>query len=152
MPGSSPSPAPWSAAALAPGEVPDVFSQVWTSADNRAECALLAPADFDGRATPRRATFSGGWGVAFDLPGQRSAFGVAGTGVAPNDQTYDDWPDHITWRDGSRAGYGPEGGSGPNQLAYLTIPSQGCLYNVWSRIGKEHLEGLLESLRFVQAR
>ena len=42
-----------------------------------------------------------------------------------------------------------EGGSGPNQLAYLTIPGQGCLYNVWSRLGVDHLEYLLGQLRFV---
>ena len=54
------------------------------------------------------------------------------------------------WADGSRAGYGPEGGQGPNQLAYLTISGRDCLYNVWSRIGIEHLEQLLAELRFVR--
>ncbi len=51
--------------------------------------------------------------------------------------------------DGSSAGYGPEGGTGPSDLAYLRIQGQECLYNVWSRLGRAHLEHLLESLRFV---
>ena len=86
---------------------------------------------------------------AWDVPGLRSAFGVAGTGVEPGPGTYDDWPHRVRWRDGSEAGYGPEGGTGPNQLAYLRVPGQRCLYNVWSALGRSHLEALLERLRFV---
>jgi hypothetical protein len=51
--------------------------------------------------------------------------------------------------DGSRVGYGPEGGTGPNWLAYVRIPGQDCLYNVWSRQGRAQLEQLLAQLRFV---
>lgn len=65
---------------------------------------------------------------------------------------YDAWPHRVECADGSRAGYGPDGGTGPNWLAYLRIPGQRCLYNVWSREGKEPLEALLRSLRFVDAR
>lgn len=39
---------------------------------------------------------------------------------------------------------------GPNQLAYLRIPGQDCLYNVWSALGRMHLEQLLAALRFVR--
>ena len=99
---------------------------------------------------PRSATFSGGWAVAYDLPGERSAFGIAGTGSdAWADNVYDAWPEKRVLEDGSRVGYGPEGGTGPNWLAYLRIPGQQCLYNVWSRRGKAHLEELLGQLRFV---
>ena len=87
--------------------------------------------------------------MAYDQPDLRSAFGVAGTGSGAAEPSYDDWPFARRWADGSSAGYGPEGGSGPNQLAYLRIAGQGCLYNVWSRVGREHLERLLEQLRFV---
>jgi hypothetical protein len=79
----------------------------------------------------------------------RSAFGVAGTGVDAADPSYSEWPYSRVWNDGSSAGYGPEGGTGPNQLAYLRIAGQDCLYNVWSRLGRDHLEDLLENLRFV---
>lgn len=152
---------PWSGARLSSAEVPYVYTTVWRAAENRKSCALLAfrdPVVTDvlsaGKgAGPRAASFAGGWGVAYDLPGQRSAFGVAGTGVkvdgAGSSSIYDAWPHHRSWSDGSRVGYGPEGGTGPNQLAYLRIPGQNCLYNVWSRLGQAHLEALLEQLRFV---
>ena len=126
----------------------------WRAAANRQKCALLAPArlspDVAAEARPRAATFSGGWGVAYDLPSERSAFGVAGTGASAwSGDVYDQWPEHSEFADGSRVGYGPEGGTGPNWLAYVRIPGQDCLYNVWSRRGQAHLEQLLGELRFV---
>lgn len=147
-------PAPWAGEPLDSAAVPGPYLAAWRSADNRGSCALLAfaPALERARPTaePRAARFGGGWGVAWDLPELRSAFGVAGTGVVPGPDTYDDWPHHRSWADGSRAGYGPEGGRGPNQLAYLQVAGQRCLYNVWSRLGREHLESLLERLRYVE--
>jgi hypothetical protein len=143
--------APWAGARLSAGQIPAAFATEWRKADNRATCALVAPASVGegAGATARAATFSGGWAVAYDRPGLRSAFGVAGTGSRASDPAYDDWPHRRAWADGGAAGYGPEGGTGPNQLAYLRIPGQDCLYNVWSRLGRAHLEHLLESLRFV---
>ena len=132
-------------------DVPAVYLEEWRAAENRATCAPLAlRAPEPEEAEPRAATFAGGWGVAYDLPGLRSAFGVAGTGAEPTPTTYDDWPYRTRWADGSEAGYGPEGGAGRKQLAYLTIPGQECLYNVWSNLGVDHLERMLESLRFVE--
>lgn len=149
--GGSASPS-WARPPLSPAEVPGVFLAVWREAENRTTCAPLAPASIAStrEGEPRAARFASGWGVAYDLPGQRSAFGVAGTGVLAAEPSYDEWPHHIEWSDGSTAGYGPEGGTGPNLLAYLRIPRQGCLYNVWSRLGREHLETLLGDLRFVR--
>ena len=143
-------PAPWSAPPLK--TVPEVYRTEWRRAENRNDCALVAFASLgDGAgATPRRASFAGGWAVAYDTPSVRSAFGVAGTGSKASDPAYSDWPYQKTWSDGSSAGYGPEGGTGPNQLAYLRIAGQGCLYNVWSRLGREHLEHLLDQLRRVE--
>ena len=148
-------PAPWSGAALAPATVPAVYISVWRAVENRRQCALMAPArldpDLQQRATARAATFSGGWAVAYDLPELRSAFGVAGAGASAWEGTvYDAWPEKRVFADSSRVGYGPEGGTGPNWLAYLRIPGQQCLYNVWSRRGRQHLETLLEQLRFVK--
>lgn len=144
-------PAPWSAEPLSAEQVPAVFRQQWLRAENRVSCALVAPASLGAGngAVPRAATFSGGWGIAYDLPGLRSAFGVAGAGVSASGPSYPDWPRSRRWSDGSSVGYGPEGGTGPNQLAYLKIHGQGCLYNIWSRLSVEHLEYLLEQLRFV---
>jgi hypothetical protein len=147
----APGAAPWSRAALSPDAVPAAYIEAWQQAANRSRCALIAPASTatTAAATARRAQFGGGWGVAYDLADQRSAFGVAGTGVSASAPSYEDWPHERSWRDGSTARYGPEGGAGPNQLAYLRITGQECLYNVWSRLGRLHLELLLDELRLV---
>lgn len=152
----SPAPAPWAAPRLAAADAPSAYLTAWGDAENRDWCALLA---FEDPPLPdaavdvevRTAQFGGGWGVAYDLPELRSAFGVAGTGVEPGPDTYDDWPHHREWRDGSHVGYGPEGGDGPRQLAYLQVAGQRCLYNVWSQLGPRHLEALLDELRLVGA-
>lgn len=145
-------PAPWSAPPLSADSVPAVYKAEWQKAENRETCALLAPASLgDGAgATPRRANFSGGWAVAYDQPGLRSAFGVAGAGTSAADDSYAGWPHGKEWADSSSAGWGPEGGTGPNQLAFLRVKGQGCLYNIWSRLGVEHLEFLLSQLRYVE--
>jgi hypothetical protein len=142
---------PWSAAPVSWSSVPRAYRTAWEAAENRATCAPIAPAAaISAEAAPRTAYFSGGWAVAYDLPEQRSAYGVAGTGASATGDTYQGFPNRIDWSDGSLAMYGPEGGSGPNQLAYVTIPGQSCLYNVWSRVSVAHLEQLLASLRFVR--
>ncbi len=129
-----------------------MYLSQWSVAQNRATCGLFALAKLGkgAGAVPRAATFSGGWAVAYDLPQKRSAFGIAGTGSLATDPTYADWPNHMEWSDGSRADYGLEGGTGPNNLAYLRIANEGCLYNVWSRISREHLEELLTGIRRVK--
>ena len=144
---------PWSAPALARTDVAATYGTQWDKAENRSTCALIAPRTVGtegSNATPRAATFSGGWAVAYDLPDLRSAFGVAGTGVSEDGASYDKWPHSEVWDDGSRVEYGPEGGTGPNELAYLRIEGQDCLYNIWSRLGREHLEQLIHELRFVR--
>lgn len=148
-----PSLPPWRQDPLTRSAVPAVYLTQWERAENRRTCAVVAPrstgADGAG-AAPRAATFSGGWAVAYDLPGLRSAFGIAGAGVKADDPSYPDWPYVQEWGDGSKVEYGPEGGEGPNQLAYLRISGQECLYNVWSRLGREHLELLIRELRRVE--
>jgi hypothetical protein len=144
--------APWSDAPIAASKVPAVYLTEWQAAENRATCAPIAfrQLGIGAKGVPRRANFSGGWAVAYDLPDERSAFGVAGTGSRASDPSYADWPYNRAWSDGSSVGYGPEGGTGPNQLAYLRIAGQDCLYNVWSRLGRDHLEFLIKELRFVE--
>lgn len=151
--GALPQRARWREPALSRSEVPAVYVAEWERAENRAICALVAPrsvGEAGAGATPRRANFSGGWAVAYDLPNVRSAFGVAGTGALPGEPSYDAWPYVQDWGDGSKVEYGPEGGAGPNQLAYVRIAGQQCLYNVWSRLGREHLELLIRELRLVE--
>ena len=146
---------PWSGARISASSIPRIYTDVWRVAENKSRCAMLAPRGLSAAsaaATPRKATFSGGWSVAYDFPQQRSAFGVAGSGSDAWDPgTYAQWPHNINWSDGSSAGYGPEAGTGPNWLAYVKIPGQQCLYNVWSKHGQSHLEQIIDSLRIVAA-
>lgn len=167
---SAPPPAaapPWTAQdAMARGAVPPVLLEEWARADNRSTCAPLAfdPAVIPGAATPRRASFSGGWAVAWDQPGQpgrdasgaacascgRGVFGIAGTGSAVSDDLLGQWEHQRRWPDGSWAGWGPEGRQGPRWLAYVKVEGQQCLYNVWSSVSRAHLEELLGALRSVE--
>jgi hypothetical protein len=144
-----PSPPPWQSAPLT--AVPEVYRTEFARAENRSSCALIAFSDTGGvtNATPRRANFSGGWAVAYDTTSQRSAFGIAGTGGDASGSTYQ-WANRRAWSDGSSVTWGLEGGTGPNHLAYLRIAGQSCLYNVWSALGQEHLEVLIEGIRFVR--
>ena len=148
---SKPGPPPWAAKSIKANKVPEVFYSQWYKAENKNKCAILVltAANKEPTAKPRKANFSGGWAVAYDKPDARSAFGIAGTGslaLSQNDATV--FPNTIRWSDGSTASYGLEGGTGPGYLAYVTVAGQGCLYNVWSKQGKKHLETLLLSMRF----
>ncbi|WP_242126712.1 hypothetical protein [Sphingobium sp. Sx8-8] len=151
----------------------------WAKAENRKSCAPVAlAASGDPEGTPRAAAFGGGWAVAFDLPGLRSAYGFAGTGLLPGDgdggqadaqvqrrRLASQWPyfrelSHLPTP--SFAGYGQEGaeaypadnpaGAGLHSLAYLRIGGQRCTYNVWSRISRAHLEWMLDNLRLLRRR
>lgn len=147
----------------------------WRVAQNRVTCAPLALASNGGvKAKARRAYFGAGWGVGFDTRRVRSAYGFAGVGMLPDDAlSHADkrtalakqWPytRELGRRgglpQGSFAGYGLEGaaryptsnpqGRGQHSLAYVRIPGQACMYNVWSRIGRRHLEQILDSLRLL---
>lgn len=138
----------------------------WLKADNRESCAPIAfGAVADRGGTPRPANFAGGWAVAFDLPDKRSAYGVAGVGVdtKSTEELRRQWPLTTVPQQlpqGSFAGYGFEGaaeypvddpdGNSVNSLAYLRVEGQDCLYNVWSNLGRAHLEVMLDSLRLVE--
>lgn len=145
----------------------------WRKANNRAKCAPLGFASIgDAEAVPRRANFGGGWAVAFDQPARRSAFGLAGTGLLEEDEAGPEeqrdrllrqWPYYRELPQLPRpafAGYGIEGaepysdslpdGLGQNSLAYVRIAGQTCTYNVWSRLGRRHLELLLDNLTVLE--
>jgi hypothetical protein len=173
-------PAPWSGAPLALDAVPAVARDTWAAAENRDECALLFPTDpasLGEGAVVHDRYFGGGWGLAWDLPrgpgrwepgGEycadcgREAFGVAGTGGDFVRGTEDAiWPNRLAWTADaqggsiySHAGYGYEGvtsgTAGEPLLTYLFIAHQGCMYNVWSYLGEEHLLSLIGQLRFVE--
>src|SRR5690606_24941470 len=86
--------APWAGERLGAASVPPAYVAAWQQAENRATCALVGFVESDAisGATARSASFAGGWGVAYDRPGLRSAFGVAGTGVSAAEPAYHEWP------------------------------------------------------------
>ncbi|MES2903364.1 MAG: hypothetical protein V4696_04185 [Pseudomonadota bacterium] len=147
----------------------------WSKASNRTACSPLGlRSDAKAGGTARAAIFSGGWAVAFDQPDRRSAYGFAGAGALPDDKLdftllvdrlAREWPYVRRWDagdnlpSGSAAGYGLEGfqdypagssGFGRRSVAYLRIPGQSCLYNIWSRLGRDHLELMLGELALLR--
>ncbi|MBN2113345.1 MAG: GerMN domain-containing protein [Acidimicrobiia bacterium] len=166
--------APWAAAPLAADTVPALVGQTWAAAEHGDRCAVLYPADpgslASGAALHER-YFGGDWGLAWDLPSGpgrwvpggdycadcgREAFGIGGTYFEGLDYTEDAiWSHRLAWTDGSHGGYGYEGlaatgSAGEPLLAYLFLEGRGCLYNVWSYLGEDHLLQLISQLRFVE--
>jgi len=154
---------------LSARDTPAVLLDEWTKSGSKSDCPPLAfSALGDGTGgVPRAAEFGDGWAVAWDKPGApgqlpdgqssptagRSTFGIAGvSGLAG---AFTAWPYRVEWADGSSAGYGVEGGGAEvdgtttKWLAYLRLAGHDCLYNVWSNLGRTHLEYLLGQLRAV---
>ena len=146
--------APWSNPTITNSETDAVYHQEWAKAESKLLCPILAlpkqaSAHLSGHKV-RRANFYGGWGVAYDLPKLRSAYGVANAGTADPKDAFNNWPYNITYKDGSILGYGHEGGDpSAKWLAYIFIPQNNCFYNVWSAQGKVHLEQIISDLRMV---
>jgi hypothetical protein len=136
---------------LQAGSVPAVLIAEWRKAENRASCAPLWLDDAAVSGKQIRARyFGGGWGVTVRNPRR---WGVAGAGVVAGPQDLEKWKFRRENAAGMRAGYGLEGfDMGPDWLAYILVPGQSCLYNVWSSVGKEHLEELVDHLRIVDVR
>ncbi|MDH3730327.1 MAG: hypothetical protein OES13_04265 [Acidimicrobiia bacterium] len=164
-----PTAAPWTLSPLTLNETPRVLVDQWESAENQLWCSALAPAfalPEAEDAVARAAYFGGGWAVAWDKPNGpgstgtseycedcgRSAFGVAGVGLTVKPNTASRLPDVLEWPDGSLAGYTGLGFEvdNPKRLAELVVEGQGCIYQVWSHLGDDHLVRLIESLRFVE--
>lgn len=144
--------APWDGPRLARTDVPPALIGEWQLAENQLWCSALYPSSFDtGEATLRRAEFSGGWALAWDLPGLRSAFGIAGTGSPAWDEIGTRMPMTVTYGE-QVVGYGGEGfdAAAEQRLAEFAIPGQLCGYQAWSKLGDEHLLSLVDSLRLVE--
>ncbi|HYO77802.1 MAG TPA: hypothetical protein VE010_15180 [Thermoanaerobaculia bacterium] len=158
--------APWNAnPAIA---APPVVLTEWSKAENRATCAPMTFAAFGERAsggTPRRANFSGGWGVAWDVPGLpgrdatgrscatcgRGVFGISGAGITVGeDEDAVGFPYRVDYAGKNWAGWALEGETGPNWLGQVRVDDQQCIYYVWSFLGREHVEELVRNVRRVR--
>lgn len=125
----------------------------WRIAENRATCAPLAfntTRFIAPGARPRRAVFSGGWGVAYDRGARRSLFGLAGAGIDVESGDITRWRKQRRWSDGSAMGWGLVGDTGPGFIAYVKVAGRRCLYNVWSDVSERHLLLLVAHLRRVR--
>ncbi len=160
--------APWSAPPMSANEAPRQILAAWENAENRDTCAPIATRTL-GRAMGARARqseLSGGWLVEFDHPGLpgidrqghecdtcgRSVFGIAGTGIAP-DALLDAESDVLSpsYSDGSHAEIEVTDADGESVASVtFTVNGQGCVYEVWSLLGAEHLDELVAGLRFVE--
>ncbi len=153
--------APWAAAMVSTDTLPENVQTTLASAENYDSCAPLVPAGMD--AVPARAsTLDGGWAMEFDARGQagvresgatcrrcgRSSFGVAGTSMTADDLSDVETGEspEATFGDGSVLMVEAEEGVAS---ATLTVGGQGCVYQVWSFQGEEHLQSLLEGMRLV---
>ncbi len=136
-----------------------IYQQEWKKSPTKDYCPILALANTAPSQKPtakaRRANFWGGWGVAYDLSNYqgkklRSAYGIANSGYANRNDIYH-WNNQVEFSDGSFLTYGREGGdtTGNQWLAYLILPD-GCFYNIWSNISKQHLTQVIDDLRFIQ--
>ncbi|GBD84025.1 hypothetical protein BMS3Abin02_00411 [bacterium BMS3Abin02] len=159
--------APWAAPSLT--DVPDVLAAQWEAAANREWCSALFPSNPGdlGDGVIRSADFTDGWAVAWDLPSGsgrsaggeyctdcgRGAYGIAGTGLRAVGNETDVFADRFLYDDGSKLAIGFEDGAttavGAPLPAELLVTGEGCLYQVWSFLGTDHLEALLAQLRFV---
>lgn len=147
--------APWNNPAIHNSETDATYRQEWAKSESKSLCPILAlPKQAAAHLTHhsvRRANFSSGWGVAYDLPNVRSAYGVANASTADPKDAFNNWPYNIVYKDGSLVGYGHEGGDpSAKWLAYIFIPQNSCFYNVWSAQSKTHLEQIISELRIVQ--
>lgn len=160
--------APWAEAPLVAQTVPAPIVSAWEHAENRAQCAPLAPTALGAGegARPRVGELEGGWAVEFDrrgLPGigrdgelcarcGRGVFGIAGTNLIPEDLVTEDSDADLpapSFADGSHLSVEPPASDEDVAAAVITVRGQGCVYQVWSFLGEEHVRELVGSLRLV---
>ena len=119
-------------------------------------------ADAGTRARPAR--FAGGWAVEFDKDGfpgvtrnghrcedcGRGAYGIAGTAIMVDDEDPTEAEEH-GFSDGSRVRIETSlSEEETSSVATVKIEGQDCVYQIWSHAGDEHLQELVDQLRFVK--
>lgn len=160
--------APWSAEPMRSEAAPSALLMAWSRAENRTSCAPIAPVEAgpaDGARARVSGLIEGGWAVEFDrrgMPGMnargatcrrcgRGVFGIAGTRMSPDELVGDadrDTP-APTFADGSHLEVEAPAEGESVAAATLTVQGQGCVYQVWSFLGEEHVRELVEGLRLV---
>lgn len=151
-------PAPWEAASIELDDPHEVYAQEWDEAGCPPDCLFLAFAELGPELTGaaiRRAENAGEMLVAWDLPDGpgHDTFGepctdcgrgVIGLGTFQSAELPGE--PNLVWSDGSAAViepglYGHE--------ARLRPAGSGCIYWIWSHLGRDHLLAMIERLRAV---
>ncbi|MGE0788581.1 MAG: hypothetical protein AB7S26_23120 [Sandaracinaceae bacterium] len=160
--------APWATPPIASEAAPGAVLAAWRDAENRSVCAPIAPiatGAADGAEARVSTLIEGGWAVEFDrrgMPGMsergaecrrcgRGVFGVAGTRMSPDELVMEESADESgpTFADGSQLVVDPPADGESIASATLTVRGQGCVYQVWSHLGEEHVRELVSALRVV---
>ena len=160
-------PAPWSAEHLAQPAAPRALLQAWRRAENQEWCAPLMPTTLGAGAgaRARSGAYAGGWSLEFDHRGSagitargdtcetcgRGAFGIAGTAMSTDEAQDLVGATATVLADGGRIDV-QAGSEDPAAVATIVVPGQQCVYQVWSFLGRAHLDELVSSLRLVDAR
>lgn len=156
--------APWAVAPMAADTAPAELLAAWAQAENRSSCAPIAPAALgaaDGATARRSEMIQGGWAVEFDrrgMPGLsrdgspcahcgRGVFGIAGTGMTADELPEDPAP---SFADGSHFEVEVPAEGESVAAAMITVRGQGCVYQVWSFLGEEHVREIVDGLRRVE--
>lgn len=126
-------PAPWSGAPVVAGEIPAQVHALWTARDESC-----APLGFEGVdvATATASALDGGWSLEFE---GSDGYGLAGIALEPEaaSPSFDDGSVVIRESDEGVAS------------ATIQVGREGCVYQVWSFRGEEHLDELIGGLRRV---
>jgi hypothetical protein len=158
---------PWADAPISMSEAPSTLVAAWERAENRDWCAPIVPRHFGAAegARARASNLEGGWAVEFDLRGMRGVardgtvcdrcgrgvFGVAGTSMTPDEIVSPDSEAILpvpSFADGSHAEFELDE-TEQVAAATITLSGQGCVYQVWTFLGREHLDQLVAELRRV---
>ena len=158
--------APWSAAHLAQPAAPRALLQAWHRSENHGWCAPLAPTTLGAGegARARSGAYAGGWSLEFDQRGAagmtaggdvcetcgRGTFGVAGTAMSADEAEDLVGGTATVLADGGRIDV-QASSEDPAAVATIVVPGQDCVYQVWSFLGRAHLDTLVASLRLVDA-
>ncbi len=146
--------APWQSESV---EANDTLVAAWQLAANRSWCAPMTTTAVTTGI--RGQALDGGWAAEFDREGSpgltedgemcedcgHATFGIAGTAMGIEDGVQDDVI-APSFADGGALIV--ETGDGV-AAATVTVPGQGCVYQVWSFLGEAHLRAVVDGLRFV---
>lgn len=157
-------PPPWSQPPIDGGPARAVALAIWQESGNRDRARLLLPADtlLTPETTTRPARIDEGWAVAWDSPGLpgltargercstcgRGVMGIAAIDLIPNPSRVRASPVVMEWNDGGLAGLGnlPDEG---RWIADILLPGQQASYQLWTYVGRDHLDYLVSQLRYV---